>query len=139
MTIHTQNINLISEGGFFSLNITDQVRSILKDTAVQEGTVLVFYRHTTGAVLLVEHEAGMLVDLEDVLEKITPSAHDYKHHLRGYDSNGAAHLRTALLNVSVTIPVVSGDLLLGEYQEIIVIDFDPGEKKRTTVVQVMGE
>lgn len=137
--IHTESLSLVSEGGFFSLNITDQVRSILQDAAIQEGTVLVFYRHTTGAVLLVEHEAGMLVDLEDVLEKITPAAYDYKHHLRGFDANGAAHIRTALLSVSATVPVVSGDLLLGEYQEIIVIDFDPGEKTRTVIVQVTGE
>lgn len=137
--IHTESLSLVSEGGFFSLNITNQVRSILQDAAIQEGTVLVFYRHTTGAVLLVEHEAGMLVDLEDVLEKITPAAYDYKHHLRGFDANGAAHIRTALLSVSATVPVVSGDLLLGEYQEIIVIDFDPGEKTRTVIVQVTGE
>lgn len=137
--IHTEILSLVSEGSFFSLNITEQIRSILKDAAIQQGTVLVFYRHTTGAILLVEHEAGMLVDLEDVLEKITPSDHDYKHHLRGFDANGAAHVRTALLSVSATIPVVNGDLLLGEYQEIIAIDFDPGEKMRTVVVQVMGE
>lgn len=137
--IHTKELSLISEGSFFSLNITDQVRSVVKEADIQEGAVLVFYRHTTGAVLLVEHEVGMLVDLEDVLERIAPIAYDYQHHLRGYDANGAAHVRTALLSVSATIPVLSGDLLLGEYQEIIVIDFDPGEKTRTVVVQVTGE
>jgi len=136
--IHTEQLSLISEGSFFSLNITDQVKAILEGTAIQQGSVLVFYRHTTGAILLVEHEAGMLVDLQDVLEKITPSAYEYKHHLRGYDSNGAAHVRTAMLNVSLTVPVLDGQLLLGEYQEIIVIDFDPGEKVRTVVVQVTG-
>ena len=136
--IHTEQLSLVSEGSFFSLNITDQVKAILEGTAIQQGSVLVFYRHTTGAILLVEHEAGMLVDLQDVLEKITPSAYEYKHHLRGYDSNGAAHVRTAMLNVSLTVPVLDGQLLLGEYQDIIVIDFDPGEKVRTVVVQVTG-
>jgi secondary thiamine-phosphate synthase enzyme len=136
--IHTEQLCLVSEGSFFSLNITDQVKAILEGTAIQQGSVLVFYQHTTGAILLVEHEAGMLVDLQDVLEKITPSAYGYKHHLRGYDSNGAAHVRTAMLNVSLTVPVLDGQLLLGEYQEIIVIDFDPGQKVRTVIVQVTG-
>ena len=137
--IHTEKLSFVSAGSFFSLNITDQVRSIVKDAAVREGSVLIYYRHTTGAVLLVEHEAGMLVDLEDLLEEIAPVAYDYKHHLRGFDTNGAAHVRTALLSVSATVPVLNGDLLLGAYQEIIVIDFDPGEKTRTVVVQVNGE
>lgn len=137
--IHTEKFSFVSEGSFFSLNITGHVRSIVKDTAVQEGSVLVFYQHTTGAVILVEHEAGMLVDFEDILEKITPTGTDYRHHLRGFDANGAAHIRTAMLSVSETIPIFNGDLLLGAYQEIIVIDFDLGEKTRNVIVQVTGE
>lgn len=89
--------------------------------------------------MIVEHEAGILVDLEDVLEAIVPVAADYKHHLRGYDSNGAAHIRTALLNVSVTIPIQDNNLLMGTYQEILVIDMDPGHKIRNVIVQVIGE
>lgn len=137
--IHTEQLSLVSEGSFFNLNITDQVRAIVKETAVCEGSVLVFYQHTTGAILLVEHEAGMLVDFEETLEKIASTGADYKHHLRGYDANGAAHIRTALLTVSQTIPILNGDLLLGAYQEIIIIDFDPGQKTRSVIVQVTGE
>lgn len=137
--LHTEEVTLISEGDFHALNITDRVREVVAASGVREGSVLIFYRHTTGAVMIVEHEAGILVDLEDVLEKIVPIAASYKHHLRGYDSNGAAHVRTALLNVSVTVPILDGKLLIGTYQEVLVIDMDPGEKARNVVVQVMGE
>lgn len=135
----TEKLTLVSEGGFYAINVTEQVRAVVKAAGIREGAALVFYRHTTGAVMIVEHDAGILVDLEDVLEKIVPVAYDYKHHLRGFDTNGAAHVRTALLSVSVTVPVVDGDLLLGTYQEIVVVDMEPEGRPRTVIVQVMGE
>lgn len=135
----TEKLTLVSEGGFYAINVTEQVRAVVKAAGIREGSALVFYRHTTGAVMIVEHDAGILVDLEDVLEKIVPVAYDYKHHLRGFDTNGAAHVRTALLSVSVTVPVVDGDLLLGTYQEIVVVDMEPEGRPRTVIVQVMGE
>lgn len=137
--IHTQEISLFSEGDFHAVNITDRVREVVASSGIEEGKALVFYRHTTGAVMIVEHEAGNLVDLEDALEALVPATADYKHHLRGYDNNGAAHVRTALLNVSVTIPIQGGDLLLGTYQEILVIDMDPGHKTRNIIIQVSGQ
>jgi secondary thiamine-phosphate synthase enzyme len=137
--ILTRQLPVLSKGGFYAINITERVRKVVRDSGVQEGSVLVYYRHTTGTVLLIEHEAGILVDVADVLEKIVPYVADYKHHLRGYDTNGAAHVRAALLGASVIIPVVEGDLLLGTYQEVIMIDMDPGHKERTVIVQVVGE
>jgi secondary thiamine-phosphate synthase enzyme len=136
--ILTRQIPVLSKGDFYAVNITDQVREIVQAADIQEGSALVYYCHTTGTVLLIEHEAGILVDIADVLENIVPYAANYKHHQRGYDTNGAAHVRAALLGVSVTIPVVEGDLLLGTYQEVIMIDMDPGHKERTVVVQVTG-
>lgn len=139
MTILTKKLTLLSEGDFYTTNITEQVRAVVRASGVQEGVVSVFYQHTTGAILIIEHEAGILVDLEDVLERMIPIFHDYKHHLRGYDENGAAHARAALLNRSVSVPLLDGDLLLGTYQEILAIDMDPKVKTRTVIVQVMGE
>ena len=137
--VYTKVLTFDSDGDFFPLNITEQVREVLKASRITEGAVLVYYRHTTGAILVVEHEVGILVDLQDVLDGLVPVAHAYKHHLRGYDSNGAAHVRTAMLNVSVTVPVVEADLLIGGYQEIIMLDMDRGPHPRQVVVQVMGE
>ena len=137
--VFTEKLAFNTEGDFYALNITDQVRDVIKVSGIKEGSVLVYYRHTTGAILIIEHEVGILVDLQDVLDSIVPLAYEYKHHLRGYDSNGAAHVRTAILNVSVTIPVADADLMIGSYQEIIMIDMDPQGCPRNVTVQVMGE
>lgn len=137
--ISTTELMLTSEGDFQAFNITDQVTSAVEASGVKAGQVTVFYRHTTGTVLIAEHEAGLLVDVEDALEKISPVSGDYKHHLRGFDTNGAAHIRTALLGVSVCIPVLHGELMLGSYQEVLVIDMDPQQHTRQVVIQVIGE
>ncbi len=137
--VFTEELAFISDGDFYALNITDRVLEVLKASGIKEGSVLVYYRHTTGAILIIEHEVGILVDLQDVLDDIVPLVRAYKHHLRGYDSNGAAHVRTAMLNVSVTIPVANAELLIGSYQEIIMLDMDPQGRPRNVIVQVMGE
>jgi secondary thiamine-phosphate synthase enzyme len=137
--VFTKTLTFRSEGDFYALNITDAVRDVVAASGISEGSALVYYKHTTGVVLIVEHDVGILVDLQDVLEKIVPLTRDYKHHLRGYDTNGAAHVRTALLNVSVTVPVAESDLMIGSYQEIIMLDFEPEGRPRNVIVQVMGE
>jgi len=137
--VFSKKVSLVSEGSFFSANVTEKVRQLVKESAIQEGIAVIFYQHTTGAVLVVEHEAGMLLDLERILENLVPESFDYKHHLRGYDTNGASHLRAALMNTSITVPVTNGDIDLGSYQEILVIDFDQPQKMRTLLVKVLGE
>lgn len=137
--IFTRKLSVLSTGEFYSTIITDLVREIVKESGVQEGVALVFYQHTTGSVVIAEHETGILVDLEDMLEKILPIAGDYAHHRRGHDLNGASHIRSALLGVSVHVPVIEGDLRLGTYQELILLDMDHGQKERTVVIQVIGE
>lgn len=139
MTVYAERVTLVSEGGGHAQLITEQVRAAVHASGVRDGVAHLFYQHTTGALLLVEYEAGILADLEDALERIAPAAADYLHHRRGYDRNGAAHLRTALLSVSVSVPVLDGGLALGTWQEIVAVDFDPGLKARTLLVQIMGE
>lgn len=137
--IRTQQLTLETEGGFAVVNITERVRDIVKSSGIQEGSALVFYRHTTGAVILDEHEAGVIADLEAVLDEISPLDRDYKHHLRAVDFNAHAHVRTALLGAHVVIPITDGDLLLGRYQEILVIDMQTERAPRYVAVTVMGE
>ena len=139
MTVVTRTLSYRTDGHFYALNITDDVRAVIAESGVRDGMVLVSYQHTTGSILVVEHEVGILADLEDVLEAILPRSGDYHHHRRGYDRNGAAHVRTALLNLSVTLPLAGGELLIGQYQEVLLLDMDPPSEARRVVVQVMGE
>ena len=137
--VYTEIFSFESRGGFYPLNITEQVRTSVHNSGIQSGIVLVFYQHTTGGIIIIEHEAGFLVDLEDALERLAPNSANYAHHLREYDQNGAAHVRSAFIPPSVSIPVLSGNLALGEYQDILVLDMQPELKKRNILIQVLGE
>jgi secondary thiamine-phosphate synthase enzyme len=137
--IKTKKITLDSDGGFSTFVITDQVQQLVTESGCQEGAVIVFFQHTTGAVMLIEHEAGILVDLEDVLERIAPAKGEYNHHLVGYDFNGGMHIRNALLNSSITVPFEDGKLLLGTYQDIMVLDMQLERSPRKIILQVSGE
>ncbi len=137
--IQTKQLDVDTSGNFSVVNITEQVREFVRSTGVRQGQVLVFYKHTTGAVLVGEHEPGIIADLQAILERISPVNHPYLHHLRAVDFNGHAHLRSALLTVTVTIPILNGDLLLGTYQDILVIDDQTDPAARQVVLQVMGE
>lgn len=139
MRILSTQLELLSDGRFNVLNITDQVADFVKSSAIQNGQVLVFFQHTTGAVIVGEHEAGIIADLEDMFERITPTDYTYLHHIRAYDFNGHAHLRAALLPTSVTVPVIQGRLALGTYQEILVIDDQVDQEPRYLIIQVTGE
>ncbi len=82
----TEQLEILSEGDFYAVNITEPVRAVVKRSGVSEGSAPVFYLHTTGAVMVVEHEAGILADLEDALEKVALTSAEYAHHRRGYDT-----------------------------------------------------
>ncbi len=137
--IFTEKIGLISDGTNYSEVVTDRVKELVKKRGLQNGMVLVFSQHTTSALMLVEHEAGILVDIEDTLEWILSEKKEMKHHLRGFDLNGRAHVLAGIMGNSVTIPVIEGSLALGTFQEILFWDFQPEEKTRTVLVQMMGE
>jgi len=137
--ICTTEIAILPGGNFAIVNITEQVLDFVKSTGVKNGQVLVFYRHTTGAVFIGEHEAGIIADLEEMMERIAPVDHAYHHHLRNVDFNGQAHVRTALMTINVTIPIYEGEMMLGTYQEILVFDDQTDPAVRYVAIQVTGE
>jgi secondary thiamine-phosphate synthase enzyme len=139
MKIRTTTLEIYPGPGFAVQNITYLINEFVESTGVQEGQLVVFYKHTTGSVIIGEHEVGVVADLERVLEMITPSDGNYLHHLREVDFNGYAHIRAAILPISLTIPILGGRMTLGTHQEIQVVDNQPEELPRFVVLQIIGE
>jgi len=135
----SKQITLQSDGHFNVINITDIVRDFIQSSGIRHGQVLIFFQHTTGAVIIGEHEAGIMADLQELLERITPTDYEYKHHIRKVDFNGHAHLRAALMQTSVTLPVIDGKMPLGRVQEILVIDDQVDQAPRSLIFQIIGE
>ena len=104
-----------------------------------EGSVLVFTPGSTAAVTTIEYEPGALSDLERLLEELAPAGGEYAHNRCWGDGNGYSHLRSALLGPSLTVPLEAGRLMLGAWQQIVVLDFDNRPRRRKVVVSVQGE
>jgi secondary thiamine-phosphate synthase enzyme len=137
--ILSKQILVPSDGNFNVVVLTDQVADFVRESGIQNGQVLVFFQHTTGAIIINEYDTGLLVDLKDMFERLTPTAYPYKHHLREVDYNGQAHLRLALMQTAVTVPVVNGRLALGTYQDILMIDDQVEQQPRYLILQATGE
>jgi secondary thiamine-phosphate synthase enzyme len=119
------------------IRITDEVASAVKKSGVQEGMVLVSAMHITAAVYVNDWESGLIDDFQVWLEKLAPSGLDYKHHQTGED-NADAHLKRTLMGHQVILPITSGKLDLGPWEQVFYAEFD-GQRKKRVVIKVMGE
>lgn len=121
------------------LDITESVEAIIADSGIKDGLVCVFVPGSTASVTTIEYEDGAIHDLKDAIEEIAPFDKPYRHDKRWGDGNGFSHVRAALLKPGITVPLVKGDMTLGTWQQIILIDFDNNKRKRSVVVQILGE
>lgn len=137
--VKTYEITLETEGFCDIHDITDTVREKLKDSKLNEGMCLVFIPGATGAVTTTEYEPGNIKDYKEFMEKIIPSSKEYHHNATWHDGNGFSHLRSSIQKTSLCIPFKNGNLILGTWQNIVVIDFDNRKRKRRVVIQFQGE
>jgi secondary thiamine-phosphate synthase enzyme len=139
MPTKTERITLATKGFTDIHDLTSQVGAALKKTALQNGVVAVFVAGSTAGVTTIEYEPGLLKDLPAAFEKLAPMNVRYHHDDTWGDGNGYAHVRAALLGPSLVVPFAQGDLLLGTWQQIVLIDFDNRPRRREVVLQFMGE
>jgi secondary thiamine-phosphate synthase enzyme len=100
---------------------------------------VVFVPGSTGAVLTMEFEDGLVQDFERLMEQLAPQNTTYEHDRRWGDGNGFSHIRAALMGASAVVPVVNGRLALGTWQQLLFVDFDNRKRQRTIIVQLLGE
>jgi secondary thiamine-phosphate synthase enzyme len=138
MRIITDHIDISTQGHTDIIDITSQVTDVLSKSQLKEGQMTVFVSGSTAAITTIEYEPGLLRDLPETLEKIAPSGKHYHHDATWGDGNGSAHVRAALIGGSFTVPFSEGRMLLGTWQQIVVMDFDNRPRNRKIVVQMMG-
>ena len=136
--VATHRHRLSTKGQGDIQDITPAVARAVRDSALTAGVVTVFVVGSTAAVTTLEFEPGVVHDLNRLFESLAPSAGDYRHHLRWGDDNGSSHVRAALLGPSMSIPFVEGELTLGTWQQIVLLEFDTRPRQREVVVQLLG-
>ncbi|NQU18668.1 YjbQ family protein [bacterium] len=137
----TKFINFSTKGNNDIVDITYEVEEKLRETKLEEGSVLLFVTGSTAALTTMEYEPGQIQDLREIVEKIIPRNKTYAHNhsLSGSDGNAHSHLRASLFQADLTIPFQNSELLLGTWQQIVFIDFDIYPRKRKIVLQFTGQ
>ena len=135
----TEELQVKSRGNNDVINITDSVAQAVGKSGVKNGIVTVFVVGSTAGITTTEYEPGLAnYDLEAAFEKIAPKNARYEHEETWHDDNGHAHVRASLLGPSITVPIVEGRMMLGTWQQIILIDFDTRARNRTIVCQIVS-
>jgi len=139
MAVITRTMSLETEGTMDIVDLTDKLRTLVGSADLNNGIVHVFAPGSTMGLTTVEFEGGLVQDLKDCFEKIVPSTVEYRHNERWGDGNAHSHVRSSMIGTSLTIPLSEGNLILGTWQQVILIDFDNRPRHRELVVQILGE
>jgi len=132
-------IGLRTEAKDEIIDVTSRVQEAVSRSGVRNGLACVFVAGSTAAVTTVEHEPGLVADLHGAMDRLYPKGIDYDHHRRWGDGNGHSHVRAALIGPSLTVPVMDGRLVLGQWQQIVFLELDVRPRSREVVVQVVGD
>jgi len=137
--IVTKRIRLETKGNCDIVDVTRDIQRALTETKFTAGTVTIFVTGSTAGVTTVEYEPGLLNDLKNLWERVVPKDVPYQHDGGTGEGNGFSHVRASLLGPSLVVPFSEQELLLGMWQQIVLLDFDNRPRSRTVVVQVTGE
>jgi secondary thiamine-phosphate synthase enzyme len=130
----------LSTRGFSDIrNITDQVREIIGQSGVKNGLAVVFVIGSTASISTIEYEPALVEDVREQLEEFIPSSKRTRHSQTWGDDNGFSHIRATFMGPGITVPISGGALILGTWQQIVVIDHDNRPRSRQIFIQVVGE
>jgi secondary thiamine-phosphate synthase enzyme len=137
MKFHTEYLTFKTAKHREYINITPQTEAALRKSGIREGMILVSAMHITAGVYVNDAEDGLIQDIDAWLEKLAPYRDDYQHHRTG-ETNGDSHLKSLIIHHEVIVPVTSGKLDFGPWQQIYYAEFD-GQRSKRVIIKVMGE
>ena len=132
----SSQLHVHTDGNGDVVDVTPQLARLVAATS-GSGVVSVFVPGATAAVTTMEHEPGNVFDLRQVLDRVAPRDGAWEHNRLNHDSNAHAHIRAAIVGPSETIPFEAGRLMLGTWQQGVLIDFADRPRERTVLVNTL--
>ena len=139
MDIFSQEITVHAEGFSDITNITGQVSEIARDSGFTEGIVHIFPIGSTASISTIEFEPALVQDMRDKLEEFAPHDQKTRHGETWGDDNGFSHMRATMMGPGITVPLHQGRLVLGTWQQVVIINHDNRERDRRIFIQVLGK
>ncbi|MGI0023921.1 MAG: secondary thiamine-phosphate synthase enzyme YjbQ [Nitrososphaera sp.] len=139
MPVSTKSISVRSKGENDMIDITGAVQEAVSAGSIQEGIAAIFVSGSTAAVTTIEYEPGLRKDFPKMLERVAPKEIEYEHDNTWHDGNGHSHVRASLLGPSLAVPFRNKSLMLGTWQQIVLVEMDIRSRERKIVLQMIGE
>ncbi len=139
MPVHSYSFRKKTRGFNDTLDVTQAVAECLPRSGLREGLLTVFVPGSTAGITTIEYESGVVGDLQKALERLIPEGIHYDHDSRWGDGNGFSHVRASFIGPSLTVPFSGGELRLGTWQQIVLVDFDNTPRERELLVTIVGE
>ena len=137
--VKTYKIKVQTKGNCQVVDLTPDVRSALAESGIADGAAVLFNIGSTAGITTIEYEPGLVnYDMAALFEKIAPENGHYEHEETWHDDNGHSHARASLLGPSLSVPIIDGELTLGTWQQIVLIDFDTKPRTRTIICQIIS-
>ncbi len=133
------SLELDTRGDGDFLDVTSKVAEKVKGSGVASGVVVVLVQGSTAALILNEYEPGLLEDLRALGKNLVPPTADYRHNLAWQEKNATSHLRACLFGFSLSLPFREGQLILGPWQQIILLEFDTRPRHRTIQLSILPD
>jgi secondary thiamine-phosphate synthase enzyme len=121
------------------IDITDRIFDIVEKSKVKDGICLISSPGSTVGITTIEYDPNLIEDFKEFLEKVVPSNRSYRHDQTWGDRNAPSHIRSALIKPFLTIPIEDGKLVLGTWQQIVLVDFDFRPREREILVKIIKE
>ena len=139
MTIVNDSLSIETRGDSDMIDLTDRLTLLLQKHRLKIGHMIVFVPGSTAGITTIEYEPGLKKDFSLLMERLIPRNARYFHEETWNDGNGHSHVRASLLGPSITVPIGAGKLLLGTWQQIVLVDYDNRPRSRDLVIQFVGE
>ncbi len=139
MPIITHTIKVTSRGENDVIDITKEADQVIRASSLIDGIITIFVSGSTAAVTTIEYEPGLKKDFPRMLDRLVPSDIEYEHNNRWHDGNGHSHIRASLIGPSLTIPFKNKALMLGTWQQLVLLEMDTRPRDRNVILQVIGE
>lgn len=135
MSAYAERLSVRSSKREQSIDVTEQVREAVQKSHVRRGLCLIYVQHTTAGVFVNENaDPAVLADVFAALRRAVPDDAGYRHA----EGNAPAHIRAVMTGASASVPIEDGDLALGRWQGVFLVDFD-GPRERHFSVTVIGD
>jgi secondary thiamine-phosphate synthase enzyme len=137
--VYGKQITIETKGFSDIHDITGEVQDIVTKSGIRNGLVHIFAVGSTASVTTIEYEPALVKDMQDQLENFASKTMHSRHSQTWGDDNGFSHIRATFMGPGMTAPVSDGSVVLGTWQQIVVIDHDNRPRSRKIFIQVMGE